>query len=108
MDTSPQDIFILDWQLGQEKPFRQQKNTDDSDDVEEADSSEENSENNDDDSVSALKGVGSKERGVNGVKNRGHVSSDESSDDDDDDDDDDDVDISTVASAKDAVATSIF
>ncbi|MCI4385087.1 hypothetical protein PGIGA_G00046290 [Pangasianodon gigas] len=102
MDTSPQDIFILDRQPGQQKPSRQRDNADDSDDVEEADSSEENSENSDNDSVSALKGVSTKERGVNGVKNRGHVSSDESSG----DDDDDDVDISTVAPAKAAGATS--
>lgn len=102
MDTSPQDIFILDRQPGKEEPGRQQKNTDDGDDQEEADCSEENSENSDNDSVSALKGVGSKKRGVNGANNRGHVSSDESSD------DDDDVDISAVAPTKVAVATSIF
>lgn len=99
MDTSPHDIFILDQKPGQEKLGRHRENVDDGD-VEEVDSSEENSEDND--SVSAMKGVGTNERGMNGVKNRGHVSSDESSD----DDDDDDVDISTVAPAKAAVATS--
>lgn len=69
MDTSPQDIFILDRQPGQEKPGQQHKNSDDRNDMEEADSSEENSENDDRDRVSALKCVRTKEKGVNGVKN---------------------------------------
>lgn len=98
MDTSPQDIFTVNKQPGQ-KP-RQQESADESDDMGEADSRE-NSENSDNDSVSALKGLRTKERGGNGVKNSGHVSSDESSG---DDDDDKDVDIFTVATAKAAVA----
>lgn len=100
MDTSPQDIFILDRQPGQERPGRQQENADESDELEGADDSDENSENDDNDSVSALKCVGVKEKGVNGVKNRGRVCSDESSD------EDEDVDISTVDSTKAAMSTS--
>lgn len=101
MDTSPQDVFILDKQPGQEKPDRQGENSDDRDDAEEADSREENSENDDNDSVSALKGVRTKKSRVNGLRNRGHISSDESSG-----EDDDDVDISKVAPSKAVVATS--
>lgn len=100
MDTSPKDIFILDRQPEQEKPGRQQEKADESDELEEADGCEEHSENDHNDSVSALKGVSTKERGVNGVKNRSRVYSDESSD------QDDDVDVSTVTSTKPAVVTS--
>lgn len=96
MDTSSQDMFITDRHSGVEKPGRQQESDDDSDNMEEADGSDEDGDN---DSVSAKKGVGNKEKGVNGVKNRAHISSDESSD-------DDGVDISTVAPTKVALVTS--
>ncbi|TSO37072.1 Transducin beta-like protein 3 [Bagarius yarrelli] len=99
MDSGPHNISTLDQQPGQ-KNSGQQEDTDDSDDMEEADSCEENSGNSDNDSVSALKAVSTKKRGLNGDKKGGHVTSDESSD------DDNDVDISTVAPKKSVVGAS--
>lgn len=98
MDTSSQDTFITDRHSGLEKLGRQQESDDDGDNMEETDGSDEDGDN---DSVSVKKCVGNKEKRVNGVKSRAHISSDESSD-----DDDDGVDIATVAPAKVALVTS--
>ncbi|XP_062840755.1 transducin beta-like protein 3 [Trichomycterus rosablanca] len=86
MDTSPQDLFIIDNKPTQDKSSQQQddKEDHDSQDVEGLDSSEETPEY--DDSISAWKTASFKKgRGVNGVKTRAQDSSGESSAEEDDD-----------------------
>ncbi|XP_072549538.1 transducin beta-like protein 3 [Salminus brasiliensis] len=86
MDTSPQGIFIVDKQPGQEKntpaAHQQEEDEDDEESNEGPDSGDE--ENEDAESISASKSATGrqvrKETRANGVKSTGHVSSEESSD----------------------------
>lgn len=89
MDTSPQDLFILDNKPTQPgtKSSRQQDEKDDDRDVEGTDISDEAPESDDDgDSVGAWKGASLKTGGGSSrIKTTSQLSSEESSDEEDDD-----------------------